>query len=42
VDANREKQELYIHCINVKVESVEESTKRIGQKFENILMEVFV
>ena len=41
VDANREKQELYIHCIKVEVESVDESTKRIGQKFENILMEVF-
>lgn len=41
VDVNREKQEMYIHCIKAEVESVEESTKRIGQRFENILMEVF-
>lgn len=41
VDANREKQEIYIHCIKAEIESVDESTKRIGQKFENILMEVF-
>lgn len=41
VDVNREKQELYIHCIKAEAESVEESTKRIGHRFENILTEVF-
>lgn len=41
VDANRDKQELYIHCIKAEDESVEQSTIRIGHRFENILTEVF-
>lgn len=41
VDVNKEEQELYIHCIKVEKESVEEATKLIGQKFEKTLTEVF-
>lgn len=41
VDVNKEKQEMYIHCIKVKAESVEEATKQISYKFEKILTEVF-
>ena len=41
VDVNKEKQEMYIHCIKVKAESVDEATKQISHKFEKILTEVF-
>ena len=41
VDVNKDEQELYIHCIKVETESVEEATKQIGQRFEKTLTEVF-
>ena len=41
VDVNKDEQELYIHCIKVEKESVEEATKLIGQRFEKTLTEVF-
>lgn len=41
IDINKDKQELYIHWINVKTDKVEEATESIGSRFEKILMEVF-
>ena len=41
VDVNKEKGELYIHWIKVKVEETESATKEISEKFEKTLMEVF-
>ncbi|MBE0713480.1 MAG: Na+/H+ antiporter subunit E [Candidatus Aminicenantes bacterium] len=41
VDINPEAQELYIHCITVEGTDIAENTKRIGDRFERILKEVF-
>jgi multicomponent Na+:H+ antiporter subunit E len=41
VDINPEAGELYIHCITVEGTDIEQNTKRIGQRFERILKEVF-
>lgn len=41
VDLNRDKQELYIHWINVKTQDIDEATKEIGNRFEKTLTEVF-
>jgi len=41
VDINPEKQELYIHCIDVHSKKIEDNTKDIGNRFEKILMEIF-
>jgi multicomponent Na+:H+ antiporter subunit E len=41
VDINPEKQDLYIHWIDIKSTDVEENTKNVGGRFEPLLMEVF-
>lgn len=41
IDVNKDKQELYIHWINVKSKDIDEATKEIGNRFEKTLMEVF-
>jgi multicomponent Na+:H+ antiporter subunit E len=41
VDVNKDKGELYIHWIKVKVEETESATKEISAKFEKSLTEVF-
>jgi multicomponent Na+:H+ antiporter subunit E len=41
VDINKEAGEIYIHCIDVHTENIEDNTKKIGSKFESILKEVF-
>jgi len=41
VDVNKDKQELYIHWINVKTQDIDEATEEIGNRFEKTLTEVF-
>ena len=41
IDVNPEKQEIYIHCIDVFSTDVDENTQNIGQRFEPLLREVF-
>jgi len=41
VDINKEKQEIYIHWIDVKQVKVEDATREIGSRFEKLLQEVF-
>ena len=41
VDVNKEKGELYIHWIKVKVQETDSATKEISEKFEKTLTEVF-
>jgi multicomponent Na+:H+ antiporter subunit E len=41
VDLEKEKQEIYIHWIDVKTISVPETTKQIGYRFEHLLKEIF-
>ena len=41
IDINKDKQELYIHWIDVKTMDTEEATKEIGGRFEHRLREVF-
>lgn len=41
VDVNKDKGELYIHWIKVKVQETESATKEISEKFEKTLTEVF-
>lgn len=41
IDVNKDKQELYIHWINVKYKDIDQATEAIGNRFEKILTEVF-
>ena len=41
VDVDPDNRILYIHCITVLSSDIEENTKRIGQRFEPLLTEVF-
>jgi multicomponent Na+:H+ antiporter subunit E len=41
VDLNKDKQEIYIHWIDVKSLTVEGATKQIAHRFEKVLKEVF-
>ncbi|MCK9244264.1 MAG: Na+/H+ antiporter subunit E [Candidatus Marinimicrobia bacterium] len=41
VDINPEKNEIYVHCIEVLSSDIKENTRTIGGKFEKLLTEVF-
>jgi len=41
VDINPAKGELYIHCLTVESNDVEQNTRDIGMKFEPLIKEVF-
>jgi multicomponent Na+:H+ antiporter subunit E len=41
VDINKSKGEIYVHCIEVKANSVNDNTREIGFRFERILKEIF-
>ena len=41
VDVNPAKGELYIHCLTVTSEDIEQNTRDIGMKFELLIKEVF-
>lgn len=41
LDINKEKQEIYIHWIDVKTVDIEEATRQIAGKFDNVLKEIF-